>query len=549
MSRSMNRSLERDDTVPSLIADRGGLLIFLTVAIVYMATLSNNLSIAHDSVLYAMGILSFEPSYHPNHLLYEPFLSGVLGVLAAMGVAPSVPVIESIGALAGAATIAGGYKILVERFGVTPRNAALTAAAAAASFGLWYYSVGIEIYIFPLSCLTWCFYFLLGARGRVTPVVLAASLHASAILLHQTSVLFALVPVLVLLGDRSRAMGARLLLLGVYALVGAVLVIGVYVAAAVGPGGVTDMESFVTWFLGLAARGDYWSPASPKALALAVVGFGRALIGVNFVFLIEPLRDALSAAFGNKHLSDEAFLLHQAPAFLPWLLLAGVTLWGGLCLWIAAALVRVGFRNGCRNSGDLVPLLAWFLPYAAFFTAWDGGNVDFWVNQVFVAWIIAGILIDRMLSARAAMASLGALALGLVLINGVGMILPATNAENDFYTQKTVTLTAPLRPDGVVVMADLWPDQNHIFFHTGLDVITVAQWDGQEPILDAVRRYFDDGRPVYLWPDMDTLPTRSVTLYGQGLIDSVRELREEMCGTEAVSAFEEFEVHQVTCLR
>jgi hypothetical protein len=245
---------------------------FFLIFALYLSTLSNNFSLTHDSIEFLLQLRAGNAEFHANHLLYMPFLQVIVKAASLAGFSSSVHlIVEAAGAMAGTLTLLAGYLILRQRFGVMRWNALAAMAATGLTYGTWYYSVAIEIYIYPLLFLAWAFFVLTSPALTWRGVVAAAALQSAAILFHQTAVLFSFVPLIVLLTRRQDEWGltpaiGRLLL---YGAVGTVIVCGSYWSAADALGHAGSVDEFVQWFLGYGASTQYWSPASVKALLLA----------------------------------------------------------------------------------------------------------------------------------------------------------------------------------------------------------------------------------------------------------------------------------------
>ena len=75
--------------------------IFIGFTLLYLATLSQNLSIAHDSIAYLHSITDANPKFHANHLFYEHF-----GVLISQIGSPWFNTQQLLGI---ASAVAGGF--------------------------------------------------------------------------------------------------------------------------------------------------------------------------------------------------------------------------------------------------------------------------------------------------------------------------------------------------------------------------------------------------------------------------------------------------------
>ncbi len=411
---------------------------FLLIFGLYLSTLSNNFSLTHDSIAFLLQLRAGDAEFHPNHLLYLPFLHAVIKAAALVGLASSAHlVVEAAGALAGTLTLVAGYLILRRRFDVRRWNALAAMTAAGLTYGTWYYSVAIEIYIYPLLFLAWAFFVLTSPEPTWRGIVVAAALQSGAILFHQTAVLFSVVPFIVLLTRHKHdwSVVRPVARLALYGGIGTAIVGGSYWSAADALGHADSADQFIRWFLGYGASAQFWSPVSLKALLLAATGFGRALVGGHFLFGIPSLSGPLEAVFSGKSLEDEIFLVRGVPGWAGYALLALAVTAGALLLLLAGRAVSalMGDRSAMPRRA-LVLLLAWLVPYTLFFIAWDASNVDFWVMQGFVVLLlVAGLSQTRDERDRQPARYFAALAAVLFVLNGAGSVFLANNPANDFY--------------------------------------------------------------------------------------------------------------------
>lgn len=512
---------------------KGGWLVFAGFSVLYLLTLSNNLGVTHDSVSYAGQILGGEYLFHPNHLLYQPVLALFVRAAGFIGLAPDITTISIAGAISGAAVLGLSFQVLRAVYGVRVTLALPAILAAGGSYGIWYYSVGIEIYIFPLLCLTACFYVLAAKPKTARWIITASILHSAALLFHQLSIFFALVPILALLTakDLSRAAGWRLL--AVYVGTGTVLVLGTYLAVAQALGHTSSFAQLSNWFLGYGTETVYWSPAGPVALLLAAVGWGRAVIGGHFAFGSPTLQPILEGLFPSNSLEDEAFLVRDLPG---WLIdgLIGVSV---LCGILIFGLLVIAVRNILKSeawSGSNAPvslLFVWLVPFVLFFIFWNAQNADFWITQTLLLWLILAVLLDRGGSGRLGPGLYAGLAAGLLLVNGIGTVLPATNPANDFYSVRVKQLTKDAVPNSLIVMADRWPEGSYITFLTSHDYVGIARnMREKTPQLAAEEiRKAAAGRRIYLWPDIQSVRRETKIAYGAGVEAYIAEMLPVLC--------------------
>ena len=190
---------------------------FLPVFILYLATASSNLSITHDSIALRDDIVTGRLEFHPNYLLFTNFLWLLIAPLEILFT--TVQSLQIIQAAAGALSLHIFYKLLVDRLSINSIYATGALLIATFSYGLWYYSIALEVYIFPLCLLLLSFYILSAERITITSITAAAVLHSLATLVHQSSILFSFVIVVCLLVTTEITVQERIRRFGLYVLV------------------------------------------------------------------------------------------------------------------------------------------------------------------------------------------------------------------------------------------------------------------------------------------------------------------------------------------
>jgi len=391
--------------------------VFIGFTLLYLATLSQNLSITHDSILYLYSITTGDPHYHANHLLYEHFGVLISQILCAIGII--------------------GF-----------------------SYGVWYYSTAIEIYIFQLALLMLCFKFLLSRNATLSTFVTCAIIHSAAVLLHESSILFGVVPVVAICCLPQRTWAEKFRTLFVYLVVCAILVGGSYLLAAHSLDKLNSFEQFIYWAAGNGTQ-EEWSGLTLRSMLLAVVGFARALVSFSFLFSISEMQSTLASMFPANNLTDEVYLVRNIQSSVAVLLAVAVIALSGMLALLAMVSVCRLMKAGL--SYQLLLVLSWLVPTTVFFVAFNPSNVDFWIVA-----LLLGIVI---IAAGAAHRSRGynylfATAVALVFLsNFVGVILPASDNSNDYNRQLISHYASYLSEEDVLVIADDWPIVGHLNYY------------------------------------------------------------------------------------
>lgn len=450
--RGGRRALRSRTVVESCIVAAGFCLL-------YIATRSTNLSAAHDSISYLLNVERGDGLLHPHHLLYAPLSYALTRWLPAAWLPDAVlPLMTTVNALFGGATLGLVYGLL-RRAAAMSRVAALAAVACVGfSFGWWYYSACVEVYV-PAAFWAVATLALLAQGCRtIGRCVLLGVLGGCAALFHQTAALLA-VPVLVVFWSqrRNRPLPLRYFIFAFTA----TLVAGVpYALAALASVHPYSLGGSLRWFTSYTHSGQ-WGHFDLSAPLRAVVGIGHALVGGHFLFAAPALRGPLEHILAGKHLDDELFLVR---GLSPTTLNALCILSGVLTLLLGAVLLAAlrgdraqrGFvadpgvamtassLDGRRATRRRLThgALALTITLGLFFLWWEPTNHEFWILPL-VALTIA--LAPRISRARGGTGLLAAVATVALVVNAFGSIGPLTSRVNDQYQAGVAALRPALR--------------------------------------------------------------------------------------------------------
>lgn len=442
-------------------------VVALVALAVYASTRSAVPALTHDALAYLLGIeRGGAHLYHPHHLAYGPvaavWLDALVGLdLAGDSLDEHLSAVALFNSVAGACAASLVYALLRNRAGLPRRPAAAGTLGAGLSFGLWFYSGNVEVYVLPMVFLLAALYVVTAPELTGRHILAVGVLHGLAVLGHQVHVLFVAVVVVALAG---RGMATRRHLLGYIGATAAVVATayGLVLGLVVRP---RSAGSAMDWFTSYAQADAYWYRPGPSTVPAAAFGLGRSVLGGHFLFRIDAVADRVTDAFPGKSLSDEAFLVRG----LGYPLSVGLSGVAG----VAAALLGIVLVRGLRDrrrlplaAGRLVaPLVAWLAAYAAFFLVWEPWNAEFWIPQATALWLLLAVLCAAPAStggpapsrhmgrAPARTGTLLLAAAGLVaVVNLVGSILPATDEANDVYARQYGALAQVIgRGDAVVV--------------------------------------------------------------------------------------------------
>src|SRR5579864_8631572 len=152
--------------------------IFTSFFGLYLLTLSHCLSASHDSIWYINDIDSAIWIFHPHHLLYHPAAIIWLHFFHSIGIFyDSSLIVAGLNSLFGALTISVIYYILKVRFANTTVAALSTTILIGCSYGFWFYSVCVEVFIIPLFFIVVALLFLMRNPLRYRDMILVGICH------------------------------------------------------------------------------------------------------------------------------------------------------------------------------------------------------------------------------------------------------------------------------------------------------------------------------------------------------------------------------------
>ncbi len=439
------------------VRSRSLLFLFCAALAMYLASISRNLSLAHDSITYINDLDAGVNLFHPHHLLYHVAAFGWLRLWRQFGVsAPSEVIVAALNSVFGALTLCILYLFARHRLRLDRGAASLAVGLPAVSFGFWFYSAVVEVYLPALFFMAWTAYLLAGDDFDSRLLARVGLLHAVGTLFHQLNILF--VPVVaVLLVFRGRGQRWRLALS--YARV-YIPVVGIpYVLVPVLFLGIRSAPAYLYWVTFYAHLG-YWSPPGPATLAKACVGAGRAVLGSHFLLALDPVRARILGAFGHNFLADEQYLVRDLPRWLArglfWTWLATLVA-GAAGAVVAARRWRATWRG---HAQAVAPLLLWLAVYSLFFVFWVPFNPEFWIPQSVCGWLLlAGLWWAPAGDARAPKARLvlpGVLLALVAVVNLLGSMVWVRGTEHDYYYNRARDLARLTRPGDLVILGRTW---------------------------------------------------------------------------------------------
>lgn len=461
----------------------GALIVWVLSYIFFLFRLSDNLSASHDSIHYLNHIVQGEHLFHQHHLLYHFSANGWLNVLRPLfpGVAPHY-IVESFTALWGSAILSVCYLILRNRFFLLPSLAAAGILPVAFSYGLWFYSINVEVYTPSIFFILCSLYVLTRNSKRPADIWLISVLHCFAILFHQVNILFSIVVLYAIYRNGRGTDLARYVLTGIVLVGGMYFIIGWVIA------GQNSLPEFGRWIMGYTIGHDYWQPVGAATPFKVAAGFSRAFIGGHFIFQLPATQHYLQNAFAAHSLKDEIFLSRHITPALAWVLSIVSAVLAALIVGLIYRFIR---RFNMMNAHFQVirPLLLCLVVYFLFFVCWMPEIPDFWILQMVIVWLLLFGMLSVIHFPFRIRPGVGLLviAAALFFVNYLGSIRWIGDHSNDWYYQEMKKLPAVSSRDLIIVREE-WILKDYMRYFTPAEVLS-----DDEPGFsrDAVNRRID----------------------------------------------------------
>ncbi len=477
--------------------DSSGIVFFVFLCI-YLFSLTSNFTGPHDSMAYLQMLKTREHLWHPHHLLYHELTYYWLHFFK--NLFPGVQeyfIVESFSTLFGAGTAAVVYAIFARRFHLPVLTSWLGTAIVAFSYGVWFYSINIEVYAPSIFFTALCFYQLTKRNWDARAVWLVAIFHALAILFHQMNILLTPIVFYKIIEQRKNIFVFKSMFW--YALTGLVLVGGLYFLAGRFGEGHKDLQSWMAWIKGYTITDQYWRSLTWKTPLLAGTGFAHTILGGHFVFKI-GVEKWFTSLLHTHSLDDEFFLVRNMTQNTGrWLFVVSLVLLALTCFLVFKFVSRLQFifRNHYYIT---IPLLLYFVIYSFYFLFWMPEILEFWIGQCIVFWLLI-IGNYQPLNSRFNIL-LASILLIIIFINFTGSIRLMQNITNDIGYVRIERVKQDAKANDIVVVQNPWLLKEFLEYYTPAHVLenpkNIQQADS---LSQAVNQNLKNGNKVFLFID------------------------------------------------
>jgi hypothetical protein len=506
--------------------------------LIYTLTRSGTLSPADDAITLVTRIDS-GVWFHPHHLVYNWVAGKWLHLARDLGLgADTAGTVEEMNAFFGALTLGVTHLLLRVRGRLDTIGALLGTTLVGFSFGFWFFSTMVEVYIPALFFLTLAMLILTAPTLSGTGFAALGLVHAMAILFHQVHVLFFSVIACRLLLEGFEEKRRLFKKAGLYA-VAVGFGVGIpYLLIGWSLPSVVSLPTYWYWLTEYAHSEQFWHPIAISTLLKAIVGFGSCILGGHFAFAIPGFPALLDKVLQANWLTDDAFVARNLGAVWSWTLLCCSALLVGLILFGLFRKAGPPADPRGRYTSRLIPCLTvWLLTYVTFFFFWEPMNNEFWIPQSLVLWTLFTIFCMRhpplfpalIFRARPLLALIAGL---LLLINFQGSIRWLIDPRNDYYAMKAIALSGWATEEDLIVIMHPWMDRAYLQRVTRAKIMEiVTRFEGEkdrDAALAAIQRRIDEtlssGHKVWIAGDAINLTPLVLRLYGQPLSRFVEDL-------------------------
>ncbi len=512
------------------------LIPFFVPLILYILTISDNLSVSSDSIDYINtmdnSLASGAVLFNPHHLLNQPVGVLWLAFLRCIGItSDSARIVPLLPAIIGSLTLCVFYLILRNRLGLSRILSLLGTALPAFSFAFWYYSDCVDVYNIPFLFLMLSLYLVTSDKLGVKQSVLVGFTTALAVIFHQVHILF--VPVAVAAFYIRRREPVSFWRRTVSYLAGLVPTVALpYLLVIFAVKHFTTIDKILDWITMYGHNSAYWHPLSLSTLFKAVTGFSRSIIGYHFIMVIPSFKLFIEQFFANNWLADEYYLVHKMDPRLAVVLLGLSILLTLLSLLFTIQRLR-NIRIIWVGTRTVIPLVViWFVIYGSFFFFFEPHNFKFWITQSLCWWLffIALFAFPKTSEPRKEnfkVFGLSVIAILILLVNYMGSITFLTSRTNDYYYQQVAPL-AELSNCGDLIIADRsWVIEDYIERFTEANILCLTDVyeeseDSRAYILsvrDAIIQTFESGGRVFVLGEAVEPGAQTIRNYGEEITD------------------------------
>jgi hypothetical protein len=501
-------------------------IVFFLFYFFFLLTLANNFSAPHDAIDYLNAIETGKDLFNPHHVLYHITTYWLLSVLKTIFTSvPHFYLIEAIDGFWGAMILTVVFLFFRRRFQYDAVTSFLATCLPAFSFGMWFYSTNIEVYMPPLFFLLLSLYIISKARLLHRDIYCIIGFHVMAILFHQANILFT--PIVLWRLWKNRESTNFLSASIRYALIGGGSVALVYLFIGRFVLHNNSLAAIIHWMRGYTNESTYWFPLSFSTLLNAFVGLSHAFVGAHFLFRVSFVENYLNSKFFYHNLTDELFVVqalsHRQAMFLFILSVVLALMIFGLVIFFIIKRKRIF----SFNRTVMIPLLLFLLIYSIFFYFWMPENLEFWIPQMVVIWLVLAGSLNTIRFGSSKKILFGVIAALLLTINYFGSIRWLTDFKYDLFYAKTNLVKNVATKNDLILLEDGWIIQSYLEYYTHAPVKLIPAKDSanQRVQIDSLVAGVKQRQgKIFIYTDKTFMHAINNPMYVDSLIQSANKL-------------------------
>jgi len=418
-----------------------------TCAFWFFATRSLVISSSHDGITLLGDIATGQNLFHQHHLLFSALSWLIHHTLTlALTITPLTSVLL-LNSVFGGLLMASVAQWLHTYTSLKKWHLIPALVLIGSSYGIWFHTHTVEVYIIPLYILFLIITQLCRASFTHSQAIWIGVLHGLAIGFHITNALMS-IPIALALAlhpNLSRSFKLKWIIkstLITYTLVGVM-----YAMASRYYHQIHSINDALFWITEITHGQRYWNSLTDiKTMIKLAFSLGRTFIGGHFMFQ-ESIAPWVTPFFQRNWLQDDLFLVRN-------LSLGGaVALITATAVWLSA-FIYTGIRAYRSTPTPKWPypikiLALSMVPYALFFVHWDTENVEFWLLQSLIIQLLVIYYLSKI--TQNSWKIIAVLGISLCLINTMGSVRFQRDPNNDLYViQADIILNTSKDGDTVI---------------------------------------------------------------------------------------------------
>lgn len=436
---------------------------FLTYFAIFLLSISENISISHDSIFYVLGAQNNDWFFHPHHLLYHVFNQLIIIISQAIGFDPDLSyIMAAVNSFFGALMMTYIIKIFIELFKLDKTFALAASGVIAFSYGVWYYSACVEVYIIPLFFVILAYYIFFKDEGKYYHVGLYAGL---ATLFHQMYVFLFIVFIIAYLFKKEKFKNILKFAVSFSIVVGVV-----YISVLLFDYKVKSIDEAISQLTLYAhKRPEMWSHLGISIIINDIIGISRTVFSIHYLYSFESVQRVITERFPNNSFNEEVFLVRNISAGMQ--IFLSVVL--ALLIGFFVRFIYGSVKNLITNKENAL-YKVWFFAFVGifglFFTLWSSNNPEFWISIYTISVIT---LIKYINKSKKELYILTSMSILLIAYNLFSTILFTKDINNDYYLEKIHSIGSVVHPNDIIIYDESYMINDYFLYTDFKNIISV----------------------------------------------------------------------------